>query len=60
MSLMSPEPHTEMTCSLGNSIFSPFFFSPSPFSILDFEPPYDLVHMIASFMADKVSMNRRK
>ena len=48
MSLMSPEPHTQMTSSLGNSVFDSFFcsflffLSLSPFSILDFEPPYGL------------------
>lgn len=59
MSMMFPEPHTEMTSSLRNSIFSIFFFFP-PFPILDFEPPYDLVRMIASFTAGKVNMNRKK
>lgn len=46
MSLMPPEPHTQMTSSLGSSIIffflSLFFLFLSPFSILDFEPPYDL------------------
>lgn len=60
MSLVSLEPHTEITSSLGKSIFSTFFPAPSPFSILDFEPPYDLVRMIASFMAGNVSTNSRK
>lgn len=60
-SLMSPEPHTEITSGLGNSIFGAFFSPPSlSFVHPDFGAPCDLVHMIASFLAGKVSRNRRK